>query len=241
MKRIISHLTLFVTSLLLALAIAAYGYYEQKTAQAANLFLALDFDSADVIYQDLDQKISKLGIISNIVPQQWKKEIKVKKAEIKYWQKNFGALLNQDNSKSEKEDPELTFLRSSSSYRNVEGERNKSRVLRAVGNAITGYNATIKSDSENINAVFNYEYLLQLRNNIARDKKQLPLKNKPGQGGKDSQLDDNQGIHGQVGRPAKESGGKPTIKILVPLDEDEAGKKEGGKDAGKGDVQRRKG
>lgn len=241
MKRVISHLAVAFVCFLIASVVVLYGYYELKTAQAMKLFLALDFNFADTIYQGLDQKINKLGMISNIVPKRWKKEIKVRKAEIKYWQRNYQVLLGEDNPGSDKENTELTFLRSSSSYRNVEGERNKGKVLSGISDAITGYAMTIKDDSENVKAVFNYEYLLQLRNNVSRDKKQLPLKNQSRQNDRGQKPGDNQGVHGQIGRPAKESGSAPTIKIHIPLDDDEAGKEKGGQDAGKGDVQRRKG
>lgn len=219
-------LLVLVTSGLLVL----YGFYEFKTAQAVESFAAFDFKSADNIYRSLEKNLD-YGQRMPILLDKWRNELKLSRARVKYWQKNYSELIDEGDSNRDQnnEDSNLRFIRANASYKNVETEKNKKILVEGIENAISGYVYTIRNDSENFNAAFNYEYLLRVRSDTTKNKKPN------GQPSSSSQ-----GIHGQKGQQVqREDEGK--IRIHIPLTNEEGEKSKDGNDAGKGDFKRKGG
>lgn len=241
MRKAVGCLFLLLVGCLFSGAVVLYGFYEMKTAKAIELSLALDFNSATDEYQDLERHLGYGSGVASVLLSGFNKEVRLKRIEAGYWQKNYGELLTMDtdNHDPEKEDSAINFMRGNSSYRTIETEKDKKKVLKGLEDAILQYIQTIRKDPENADASFNYEYLLQVRSSIASSKKALPLKGQPKAGKGELPADEGTNIHGHEGRPAKDKG-ETTIKIHIPLEGDEA-KDIDGKNAGKGDAKRRKG
>jgi len=231
MRRLITYSFLILLVLGMSSLLVGYGFYEFKTAQATELFAAFDFKSADSIYQSLEKNLD-YGQRIPILLNKRTNELKISRAKVNYWDKNYSKLLDDvDNGQDQDdENPNLRFIRANASYRNVEKEKNKKNLAEGIENAIYGYVYTIRNDSENLNAAFNYEYLLRVRSDMTKNKK-------PSE--ESSSLI--QGIHGQKGQQVqREDEGK--IKIHIPLtDEEGEDKLKGEKDAGKGDFKRKGG
>lgn len=229
-------LAVYLVSILLVLAIsgslALYGLYEFRTARALELFVAFDFKSADGIYQSLENSLD-YGRRMPILLDKWENELKISRARVKYWEKNYSELVDNgdDGQDQEKEDPNFRFLRANASYKNVETEKDRKNLLEGIENALNGYIYTIRKDSEHFNAAFNYEYLLRVRSDMAKNKK---LNGEPSSS--------NQSLHGQKGQQAQ-GDGEAKIKIHIPLtgEEGEDKSQDESKDAGKGDFKRKGG
>lgn len=229
MRKLAMYLILILLVLGMSGSLALYGFYEFKTAEAVKLFAAFDFRSADGIYQGLEKNLD-YGRKMPILLDKWRDELKISRARVKYWEKDYFGLIDDEDSGQdrENENPSFRFIRANANYRNVETEKDKKNLIEGIERAINGYIYTIRNDSENLNAVFNYEYLLRVRNDTSKNKKS----EKPSSS--------SQGIHGQKGRPV-ESESEEKIKIHIPLDSEEAEKPKDGQDAGKGDFKRKGG
>jgi len=210
--------------------LVAYGFYELKTAQATESFAAFNFKSAEDIYQSLEKNLD-YGKRVPILLDKWRNELNISRARVKYWEKNYADLFDYEDSGQDKdgEDPNLRFIKANASYRNAEKEKDKKNLVEGIESAIIGYIYTIRNDSENLNAAFNYEYLLRVRSDTTKNKKPS--------GEPSNSI---QGIHGQKGQQVqREDEGK--IRIHIPLTNEEGEEQKNGKDAGKGDFKRKGG
>lgn len=229
MRKLAVYSILILLVLVMSGSLVLYGLYEFRTARALELFVAFDFKSADGIYQNLENSFD-YGRRVPILLDKWRNELKISRARVKYWEKNYFELINSgdDGQDQENENPNLRFIRANASYKNVETEKDKKSLLEGTESALNGYIYTIRKDSENFNAAFNYEYLLRVRSDTAKSKKPNgePLPSS------------NQSIHGLKGQQAQ-GDGEVKIKIHVPLTGEEGEEKS--KDAGKGDFKRKGG
>lgn len=229
MRKLAVYLALILAVLVVSGSLALCGLYEFKMAKAIELFAAFDFRSADGIYQNLEKNLD-YGRRMPILLDKWKNELKISRARVKYWEKNYFELIDNgyNGQDQESENPNLRFIRANASYRNVEAEEDKKNLIEGIEQAINGYIYTVRNDSENLNAAFNYEYLLRVRSDTIKNKKN----EKPSSS--------SQGIHGQKGKPV-EGESEEKINIHIPFDNEEAEKPKDGQDAGKGDFKRKGG
>lgn len=247
MQKLTKNLVLLAAFLLVAISSLFYGLYEREMAKAVNASVVFNLDSAKDVYRGIDTRLSYIKWIPFILDDE-KNEMTVRRAEINYWQKDYSNFPTVDKDDTEtKQLPHLLFIRANSEYRIIENETDKRLVVEGLERAINNYGQTIKDDSDHFDAAFNYEYLLKLRDDVAKGKRPLPL-NKQNQKGQangqkpdesGNQPDSGQGMHGKEGTRVKDSV-ETKIKVHVPLESDEA-KEPGGKEAGKGDAQRKKG
>ena len=229
MRKAAVYLLFIFAALALALAITAYGLYQIEVAKAEESFLVFDFADAEAKYRSIRKHLDR----GRRIP--WLGDsitgIEVRKAEVDYWQREYRNLTSRNVVDQQIQNPTSSFIRANSFYRSIESDKDRKKVIEGLESAIAAYLETIKGDEWNVNAVFDYEYLVRLRNDAAKRKRPLPIK-KPGEG--------NLAIHGQEGQQAKESGTN-TIKIHIPISGEEIKKLQEGQDAGKGEVKRGKG
>ncbi len=243
MTKIFRYLAIGIVCWLLAGVSAIYGFFEWKMAKAVESSVVFDFESPGKIYGELERRFAYLNKIPYVFDQ-WHKEIAIKNAEIEYWKQDYLSLTMSDDKLAE-QIPQVSFIRANAEYRSIETEKNRKLVIEGLERAINGYLQTIKDESGHFDVAFNYEYLFRLRNETAKSKK-LPLSlksqadnKKDGSGQQESQPGKGEGMHGKEGSQVTDSA-ETKIKIHIPLESDEA-KEKGGKEAGKGDAQRKKG
>lgn len=229
MRKLAVYLVLILSVLVMSGSLALYGLYEFQTAKAIELFAAFDFRSADDIYQNLEKNLD-YGRRIPILLDKGRNELKISRARVKYWEKNYFELIDNGYNDQDQgsEDPNLRFIKANASYRNLEAKKDKKNLIEGIEQALNGYIYTIRNDPEHLNAAFNYEYLLRVRSDTIKNKKNEKLPSS------------NQGIHGQKGKPV-EGESEEKIKIHIPLDTEEAEKPKDGQDAGKGDFKRKGG
>jgi hypothetical protein len=154
-------------------------------------------------------------------------DMRARKAALHYWQRQYAAVV------PEVADPvgnipsdniELQLVVASAMYRIGQAEAGSRQTMRgALDAAIEGYLTVLKNASRQEDAAYNYEFLLRLRDDIAKGRRK-------------AESIDVSGPHGQVGGPLLK--GKNEFKIYIPLQSDEIDK---GVTAGKAAPIKRKG
>lgn len=232
MKRLFFLGSLILVFFVLASLVCVYGLYEKKMANAEESFLSFDLESSDTAYSRIQKHLDYIDSIPWVLDH-WRNEIKNHRARNQYWQEKYvelvaDGLLNSEE-KTKTNDPDLEFIVANSVYRISQGEKDKKKTMELLDRAINSYRLVLEDDQENSNAAFNYEYLVRVRNEMANSKK--PMSAMSSMSGKQ------QGIHGKEGVSPKDTP-VDQIKIYIPASSDE---NKDGKDAGKGNVPRKKG
>ena len=241
-------------------AVAAYGFRELKLSAAAYEMTKLNFAAADSVYEELEKYLAygkRLPWVLDTV----RAELVRLRAEAVYWRGDFGTVLGLAKDADPEKNPNLYFLRVNSGYRMASRERERKLVLERLDAAVQGYKEIVRSDGENFDAAYNYEYLLRTRDDVAKGKKKLPLSSGRGKEG-DKEKSDKRGLQksesgerrvplGEEGELVRGEGeSMEKHKLLIPLTGEERQKiesKEGpageekGPGAGKGDAKRKPG
>lgn len=205
-----------------------HGFYQRKLADAQESFSVFDFQDADSNYSDAEKYLNYGRNIPGLLNSELI-SIKNRRSEVRYWLGRYDDLISD-------------FYQGNALYRILETEKDKAKVIGLLDSAISKYAEAIDGDTSNLNAAFNYEYLLQLKNDISNGKRKLPLKQQVNGQSMASNKGDRSGqdgnIHGQEGAQPMF---KETDKILihVPTSGDES--REKGSDSGKGEIKRKKG
>jgi hypothetical protein len=123
---------------------------------------------------------------------------------------------------------DLQLLVANGAYRVGQGRAtNKETSLQVLNEAITGYLTVLKSDTWDERAAYNYEYLVRVRDELAKGRRtELPP---PPQ--------NNDAAHGEAGAPMKAMD-MEKFEIYVPLESDE---RSNAAEAGKSGPNKRKG
>jgi len=232
MRKAVACLSLILLGSFFSVVVLYYGKYQLEIGKAVESFLVFDVGDAEdrlgiaQSYVDYGRRLPLIG--------EFFKGPELKRAEIDYWQKEYQSLVNQKITDPESVEPIFNLIKGNSFYRMVESERDRATVIEGLESAIASFVQVINKDEHNIDAAFNYEYLVRVRDDVAKRKRKLPLKPEiPSDNGQQS-------LHGQEGRQGKDSGAS-TIKIHVPSDGDQRKNENEGQDAGKGAVKRGKG
>lgn len=247
MKKMIRAGLMGLLLLTAALGLGGYGYYQVILSRAQEHTDKLEYGLAEKIYHDFEKERSwwlRLPWAGEIV----KRQVNGKKRALRYWQGQYTELVQQAKSGS---DPETTAVHGHAFYRVAENETNPQKVLVFLDAALQIYTRVIKSEPDGFDPVYNYEYLHRVREEVAKGKRSLPLKDpgqkKPGnQATKGEEPGQAKGkgegranIHGQPGTSPSVAGQSDKIKIYAPTNSEEEAKK--GPGAGKENVQRKKG
>ncbi len=248
MKKIILYGTIISVALVLSALFGLYGLYQNKLAEAQESFSAFDFEDADKNYGEAEKYISYGNSIPWLLSSE-RASLKSSRLEANYWLGRYEDLTSEFQLQPAFDrilSPQESFIKGNAFYRILEIETNKTKVIGLLDVAILKYTEAINGDSSNSDAVFNYEYLLQVRNDVSSGKKKLPLKQQgreqsPGKNN-GNQSGQESSIHGQEGAQSAAKG-TDKMQIHVPMSEDESkgknGKSQDG--VGKGGVQRKRG
>lgn len=244
MKKIILCGLVILVSVSFSSLFGLYGLFQEKLADAQESFSVFDFQDADSNYGDAEKYLNYGRDIPWLLNSEWN-DIKNRRLEVKYWLGHYDELINNFQLQYSLENNSISgeyFLQGNSFYRILETEKDKTKVVSLLDSAISKYADAINGDNDNLNAAFNYEYLLQVRNDVLSGKRKLPMKQpsmKQPKEGKSNQFGQDSNIYGQEGAQPALLGGTDKILIHVPTSGDEL--KEKSNSAGKGVLKRKKG
>jgi hypothetical protein len=161
-----------------------------------------------------------------------RQEIRARAAAVQYWKKEYDgvvpaqaepvAAVGDDN-------VELQLVVANAAYRLGQGRsKDKASTLKALEEAASGYLTVLKNNTWHSDAAFNYEYIVHLRDELAKGKQ-------PPQPPKDQSEDAD---NGESGAPSPATSSKG-FQIYIPLEQGE--KNPAGGEAGKAAAKERKG
>ena len=163
-------------------------------------------------------------------------DIKARRAALQYWQRQYDALLPRDADPVgavEGEPVDLQMLVANGAYRAgqvkaaTQGGAGKDASMQTLQEAIGGYLTVLKGPAWDERAAYNYEFLVRVREDIAKGRrKQLP-----------PPPEEQNGSNGEAGAPFEPTNTK-AFEVYIPLEEAERNK---ASEAGKAAPNARKG
>lgn len=229
MKSIAGYLVGIIVLLLVGAGLLRTAAFERDLADAQQQLSTMRFDEASASL-DKASEDAKYGNWLPSVGATAQKEIRARRASLDYWQQRYQAVLPRQSDPVgavEADNVDLQLVVADAAYRaGASTAKDKPSTLQALDEAISNYLSVLKNDTWDEDAAYNYEYLVRLRDDIAKGRKKSVEQTES------SQL-------GEAGAPAK-SGAADAQKfqIYVPLQGNERGKAE---QAGKGTPIKRKG
>jgi hypothetical protein len=156
--------------------------------------------------------------------------VRARKAALQYWQRQYDALVPKQPepvSAVDETNVELQLVVANAAFR-VGPSRAKDRdaLVQALDEAASGYLTVLKNNTWHEDAAYNYEYVIRLRNDVAKGRRP-PAEPK-----------DDQGDFGESGAPS-DATNSSGFKIYIPLEGEE--KNPEGGEAGKAGAKDRKG
>ena len=221
----------------LGLAAVAAGLLEHRIARAEEAMASLDFVESARAYDELEGSLWYAAYVPWIADDALTR-IRARRAAVRYWDGDYDALLAlaRENAGSEAVDTELIFIAANAMYRmGQERAADPAALVRAMDDARAAYQTVLRQTDAHADAAFNYEYMMWMRDEIARATARRAAP----------------GVAAQAGRPAVvphtlhgREGGLPPgrtdeeFKVFVPQDRDEGSK---GTTPGADQVRQRKG
>jgi hypothetical protein len=157
-------------------------------------------------------------------------DIRARQASAQYWQHEYDALMPRDSDPVgavEDEDVALQLLVANGVYRSGQSRSTtREASMQALDEAIAGYLTVLKGEAWDERAAYNYEYLLRLREDLAKGRR----KTAPPSDNEDASL-------GTAGAPAKTADMKK-FEVYIPLEGEERNQ---AAEAGKASPNKRKG
>jgi hypothetical protein len=237
MQRILGIVVAMALSVVLAIGSLGIGFYHLEVARAQEALATFDANRADGIYARLGKTLD-IGKRIPWVFETVREDLKLRRILVSYLWQDYAAILKetaeiQEDGKALR--PSLRFIRANARYRAITGRQGREQVIRDLGQSIGDYAKVIEADPTFTDAVFNYEFLVMLRDDMASGRHPAPF----GQRGPQMpQLDRTKGVHGDEGalQGAKV---KQKMKVWVPKEGDENPEK--GLLPGKGSATKKRG
>lgn len=228
-----------------ALALAALGgvalaggLLEHRIARADEAMASLDFVESAQAYDELEQSIWYARYVPWVAEDALKR-IRARRAAVRYWDGDYDALLSltREDMTGDEPDPDLLFIAANAMYRLGQARAaNPQSMLRAFDAARDAYQAVLRQEGSHPDAAFNYEYMVVVRDQVAKGVRRLPSRS-PTTGEARAALGQ-QTLHGRRGGPPP-GRTEEEFKVYVPEDRDERAKK--GTTPGGDQVRQRKG
>jgi hypothetical protein len=228
----------FIALVVVTVALVVFGYaalgvarLEGHMADAQQRLATLQYDSA----KDSLTEAAQYANQARWVP--WlgrddRQEIRARTAALQYWKKEYEELVPaqaEPVAAVGDDNVELQLVVANAAYRLGQGRsKDRAATMKALEEAASGYLTVLKNNTWHTEAAFNYEYIVRLRDELAKGKQ-------PPQPPKDQTEESDNGESGAPS-PATTSKG---FQIYIPLEQGE--KNPSGGEAGKAAPKERKG
>ena len=161
------------------------------------------------------------GVLSSLLPDAalpGARAEAIDRATATYWQGRYADLMNARDDIERDPDPELLLLAANAAFRagqqNVQPRQEQIRKLEIV---LQAYATVLKSPVFVPDAAYNYEYVVRLRDLLARPRAGTPVDARPTEATVKTELPTGQTIHGRPGGPPPRARGEE-FEILVPME-----------------------
>jgi hypothetical protein len=221
-----------------AVVLAAVGFVAFRVAGFEREMAAVEENVATLGYSQAEANLAAAegyATYASWVPgvsRRAQADMRAHRATLQYWQRKYDELLPRDADPVgavEGESTDIQLLVANGAYRVGQARAtNKESAIQVLNEAITGYMAVLKSDDWDERAAYNYEYLVRLRDELTKGRRNA-LPPPPSEKADAS--------HGEAGAPMKAMD-MEKFEIYVPLESDE---RSNAAEAGKSTPIKRKG
>jgi tetratricopeptide (TPR) repeat protein len=247
MKKVAGQIILALVLVALGGAFWVAGRLEGRVADAHEELALLRYTALDAEYGDIDQAMTYVRrvpwVADGLVD-----DVEEHRAASEYWRAHYAALVPQRDASGAviEQQPAVLAMAANAAYRSGQREGNdRQAVLRRLDTAVKSYAELLKKAPNNVDAAYNYEYLVRLREATSKTKPVPPGKREdPAKLLKQltglvmaGDLPDGKTVHGDPGSPPPNTD-MTQFKMHIPIRPDE---RQGGSDAGQGKVKVRKG
>jgi tetratricopeptide (TPR) repeat protein len=223
------------------------GQLERRVADAHEDLALLRYNAADAESGDIEQAIGYLRrvpwLADSLVT-----DVQEHRATAEYWQARYDGLAPRRDANGAIIDqpPAVLALAANAAYRTGQREAaDRQAMLRRLDGAVKTYTELLKRDPNNLDAAYNYEYMVRLRDAASKAKPANPSKRddparavqKPTGVVMAGDLPEGRTVHGDPGAPPPNTD-MTQFKMHIPVRPDE---RQGGTDAGQGQKKVRKG
>ncbi|MEO8259400.1 MAG: hypothetical protein ABI868_18780 [Acidobacteriota bacterium] len=247
MKKVAGQIVLAVVFLAIGGAFWVAGRLEGRVADAHEELALLRYTALDAEYGDIDQAMTYVRrvpwVADGLVD-----DVEEHRAASDYWRARYDALGPQRDATGAviEQQPAVLSMAANAAYRTGQREgSDRQAVLRRLDTAVKTYAELLKKAPDNLDAAYNYEYLVRLRETTSKakpvpaGKRQDPAKLVQQLTGQTmaGDLPEGRTVHGDPGAPPPDTD-MTQFKMHIPIRPDE---RQGGSDAGQGKVKIRKG
>jgi hypothetical protein len=227
-----------ITFVLVAVALVVFGSaclgvarLEEHMADAQQRLATLQYDAATESLTRAEEYANRARWVP-FLGRDDRQEIRARAAALQYWKKEYDAVVPaqaEPVAAVGDDNVELQLVVANSAYRlGQQKSKDRASTMRALEEAASGYLTVLKNNTWHSDAAFNYEYIVHLRDELAKGKQ-------PPQPPKDQTEDAD---NGESGAPSPATSSKG-FQIYVPLEQGE--KNPAGGEAGKAAPRERKG
>lgn len=137
---------------------------------------------------------------------------------VAYWRADYASVpSNEAELAADDTNPDLVFLAANATYRNVLGRRIGQAGAQDLDGALRLYTMLLKRDPTHVDGAYNYEYVVRLRNVVAKSRTAA------GKGAPPTPDEEAApSVHGEEGSPP-ENTPPEQFNVIVPLRPDERG------------------
>lgn len=208
-----------VIALLLAaagLAVRQASVVETRLAAAESALATLDPDGADREYGGVQDALGLAGRLP-FIGEQLLADVRQERAMVSYWRGDYAAVPSAEADLApESVSADFVFIAGNAAFRNVRGRRFGQQGAQDLDPVLRIYTTLLKKSPGHLDAAYNYEYVVRLRNVLARMKPGEAAKSAPG--GEPAPPS----VHGEKGDPPKDTP-PDQFNVIVPLKPDERG------------------
>ena len=226
----------FVSFLVFAIVLVFAGVVALRVASFEQTMAAAEEDLATLRYAEAVEKLDEAARYAEST--KWvpgragraARDLRARQASAQYWQRQYSTLLPREADpvgSVEGEDASVQMVVANGVYRAGQlRATTKETTSQALDEAITGYLTVLKGENWDERAAYNYEYLVRLRDDLAKGRK----KSAPTADEQDASL-------GTAGAPGKTADMKK-FEVYIPLEGEERNQ---AAEAGKATPNKRKG
>jgi hypothetical protein len=247
MKKVAGQIVLALVLVAIGGAFWMAGRLEGRVADAHEELALLRYTVLDAEDGDIDQAMTYVRRVP-WVADSLVDDVDEHRAASEYWQAHYDALAPQRDASGAviERQPAVLAMAANAAYRTGQRESSdRQAVLRRLDTAVKSYAELLKKDPGNVDAAYNYEYLVRLRETTSKakpvpaSKREDPARVQPPVTGlvMAGDLPEGKTVHGDPGAPPPNTD-MTQFKMHIPVRPDE---RQGGSDAGQGKVKIRKG
>jgi len=207
---------------------------ERQLAGAETRLATLQPDAADSEYAGVVEALGPAADLP-VLGTALVADIQEARAKIAYWRGDYASVPSQEAELTDPgTSPDLVFLAANAKFRTVVGRRSGQEGAQDLDGVLRVYTMLLKRDPSHQDGAFNYEYVVRLRNIVARTRPRSG--DAQGAAGSKSQPPP-PSVHGDQGAPPSDDT-SDSFNVIVPLRPEERGEL---MKAGSGAARQRKG